>query len=301
MHVDEVLIIGAGPAGMAAALQLKRYGITPRHFEKARPGGLLWNANCVENYPGFPQGISGPDLVHTFIEQIKGIEIAPEPVIELSWQQELFFARTPSNTYPARKVIIASGTRPCLFTGFPIPDELSPNVVYEVAGLLNEEGKNIVIVGSSDAAFDYALNLSRKNTVIILNRGERLKCLPLLWDRAQAVQNLSYRSNTVIKKLLVRPGSGMIVECSSPQGPAEYQADYLVGAIGREPLLDFVSASVTEQAADLENRGILHLVGDVKNGIFRQTAIAVGDGIRAAMRIHQITEGSAHESDCFHR
>jgi thioredoxin reductase (NADPH) len=301
MDVDEVLIIGAGPAGMAAALQLKRYGITPRLFEKARPGGLLWNANCVENYPGFPGGISGPDLVHTFLEQIKGIEITPEPVIELSWEKELFFARTPSTTYPARKVIIASGTKPCLLTGFPIPDELRLNVIYEVAGLLNEEGKNIVIVGSSDAAFDYALNLSRKNTVIILNRGERLKCLPLLWDRAQAVRNLSYRSRTIVTRLVSQSGSGMIVECSSPQGPAEYQADYLVGAIGREPLLDFVSASVMEQAAELENRGILHLVGDVKNGIFRQTAIAVGDGIHAAMRIHQITEGSAHESDCFHR
>ncbi len=301
MQVDEVLIVGAGPAGMAAALQLKRYGITPRLFEKARPGGLLWNANWVENYPGFPQGISGPELVLTFIEQIKGIEITPEPVIELSWERELFFARTPSRTYQARQVILACGTKPCLLTGFPIPDDLRAKVVYEVAGLLNEEGKNIVIVGSSDAAFDYAINLSRKNTVIILNRGERLKCLPLLWDRAQAIQNLSYRSKTVVNRLVVRPGSGMIVECSSPQGQAEYQADYLVGAIGREPQLDFVSASVLDQAAELEDRGILHLVGDVKNGIFRQTAIAIGDGIRAAMRIHQLTKENAHAGDSFHR
>jgi thioredoxin reductase len=286
---------------MAAALQLKRYGITPRLFEKARPGGLLWNANCVENYPGFPGGVSGPDLVLTFIEQIKGIEITPEPVIKLSWEGELFTARTPTTTYQAQIVILASGTKPCLLAGFTIPDEIRLNVVYEVAGLLSEEGKTILILGNGDAAFDYAINLSRKNTVIILNRGERLKCLPLLWDRAQAIQNLSYRSKTVVNRLVVRPGSGMIVECSSPQGPVDYQADYLVGAIGREPLLDFVSASVLEHAAELENRGILHLVGDVKNGIFRQTAIAVGDGIRAAMRIHQITKENAHESDCFHR
>jgi thioredoxin reductase (NADPH) len=187
MDVDEVFIIGAGPAGMAAALQLKRYGITPRLFEKARPGGLLWNANCVENYPGFPGGVSGPELVLTFIEQIKSIEITPEPVIKLSWEREVFYARTPSRTYQARKAIIASGTKPCILTAFPIPDDLRAYVVYEVAGLLSEEGKNILVVGSGDAAFDYAINLSRKNTVIILNRSEQVKCLPLLWYRAQAV------------------------------------------------------------------------------------------------------------------
>ncbi len=93
----------------------------------------------------------------------------------------------------------------------------------------------------------------------------------------------------------------MTVECSSPQGQAEFKADYLVGAIGREPLLDFVSASTLKQAAELEKMGILHLVGDVKNGIFRQTAIAVGDGIRAAMRIHQVKKESGHESDRLHR
>ncbi len=299
--MNEVFIIGAGPAGIAAALQLKRYGITPRLFERAHPGGLLWNANCIENYPGFPDGISGPDLVHTFLEQMREVKITPEPVTNLSWEKGLFHAKTPSGIYPARVAVIASGTKPCLLTGFPILDELHDNVVYEVAGLLNMEKKKIVIVGSGDAAFDYAVNLSRKNTVIILNRGERVKCLPLLWDRAQTFENLSYRPNTAIKRLIGRPGGGITVECSSPQGQADYQADYLVGAVGRKPLLDFVSSSVLERSAELEKRGILHLIGDVKNGIFRQTAIAVGDGIRAGMRIHQVIQENAYESDCFNR
>lgn len=296
--MDEVLIIGAGPAGMAAALQLKRYGITPRIFERGRAGGLLWNANCVENYPGFPSGISGPDLVRIFLDQIQGIRISSEEVNELSWDEGLFHAKTHSGIYPATTAIIASGTKPCLLAGFPIAGEISKNVVYEVAGLLNVAGKNIVIVGCGDAAFDYAINLGRKNKVIILNRGERVKCLPLLWDRALAVRNLSYLSSAVITRVYPRPGGGMTVECSSPQGQADYQADFLVGAVGREPRLDFVSASLKKQSADLENRGILHFVGDVKNGIFRQTAIAVGDGIRAAMHIYQTMKESAHESRC---
>jgi thioredoxin reductase (NADPH) len=295
--VDEVLIVGAGPAGIAAALQLKRYGITARLFEQGRPGGLLWNANCVENYPGFPGGISGPNLVRTFLEQMKETIITPEPVTDLSWEDDLFYAKTPSRIYQARAAVIASGTKPYQLTGFTIPEELRAYVFYEVAGLLDVQGKKIVIVGSGDAAFDYAINLSRKNSVIILNRSERVKCLPLLWTRSQAFQNLSYRSGTAIKRLIGRLEGGITVECSSPQGEAAYQVDYLVGAVGREPLLDFVSASVLERSAELEKRGILHLVGDVKNGIFRQTAIAVGDGIRAGMRIYQTLEENAHESN----
>jgi thioredoxin reductase len=301
MDAEEVVIIGAGPAGMAAALQLKRYGITPHVFERSQPGGLLWNANCVENYPGFPGGISGPNLVRIFREQTRDIEITPEQVINLAWENEVFYVRTPSRAYQARIAIIASGTKPCPLAGLTIPDEVYSHVMYEIVGLLNEEGKNIVIVGSGDAAFDYGINLSRKNSVIILNRGEHVKCLPLLWERAEAIHNLGYHSSSVIKRIFGRPGSGMIVECTSPQGEAAYQADYLVGAVGREPRLDFVSVALLEKSAELESRGILHMVGDVKNGIFRQTAIAVSDGIRAAMRIYQIMKENADESDCINR
>lgn len=299
--MDDVLIIGAGPAGLAVTLQLKRYGVIPRLFERSRPGGLLWNANLVENYPGFPGGISGPDLVHTFLEQIGGVKITREPVTGLTWEDNLFHAETPAGIYPARTAVIASGTKPCLLTGFTIPGELRERVVYEVADLLGVAGKKILIAGSGDAAFDYAINLSRKNTVIILNRGERVRCLPILWERAQACQNLSYRPGTAITRLVSCPEVGMIVECSSPQGQTEYQADYLVGAIGREPQLDFVSASVLERSAVLEKMGILHFAGDVTNGIFRQVTIAVGDGIRAAMRIHQSIKENAYESDCLDR
>ncbi|MGE5123202.1 MAG: FAD-dependent monooxygenase, partial [Acidobacteriaceae bacterium] len=65
--VEQVIIIGAGPAGLAAAIQLKRYGVQTRLFERKKAGGLLHNANLVENYPGFPQGIAGPALVDLFV------------------------------------------------------------------------------------------------------------------------------------------------------------------------------------------------------------------------------------------
>lgn len=297
----EVLIIGAGPAGMAAALQLRRHGIPLHLFEQSRPGGLLWNANWVENYPGFPGGVSGPQLVRKFIDQLGEIDIIPERVTRLEWEKGLFTAETPQASYSARLAVIASGTRPCPLTGLNIPAGLRDRVFYEVADLLDADGKDIVVVGSGDAAFDYAINLSQKNSVIILNRSQQVKCLPLLWERALANKNLIYHPATLINRLVEQPGGGMVVECSSPHGQAEYQADFLVGAVGRQPQLDFLSASVRDNTAELEQMGILHTIGDVKNGMFRQTAIAVGDGIRTAMHIYQVLKENADESDCLNR
>jgi len=296
---EDCIVVGAGPAGLAAALQLRRYGRRVRLFEAARPGGLLWNANRVENYPGFPGGIPGPDLVRAFLAQAAagGVEIVPEVVQSLDWGDGLFRAETASGVTEARAAAVASGTRPRLLTGFPVPEALRARVVYEVAGLLDLAGARVVIVGAGDAAFDYALTLGAQNSVIILNRGEQVKCLPLLWERALACPSITYRPGTAVIGLAVDPAGGMTVECSSPGGPLAIQADQLIGAIGRDPHLDFVSAPLRERTSEPEDRGILHFVGDVKNGIFRQTAIAVGDGIRAAMAIHHALEEPAHESD----
>lgn len=297
--MDDALIVGAGPAGLAAAVQLRRYGRTIRIFEAARPGGLLWNANRVENYPGFAKGVPGPTLARMFVRQLGTERITRQAVLELRWEADCFQAVTSEGVYTGRTAVIASGTRPRPLSGFAIPEELRRRVSYEVAGLLAVRGQRVIIVGSGDAAFDYALNLGRRNSVIILNRGERVKCLPLLWDRAQACTAIQYRPSTTIQRLVSSADGGMTVECSSPSGQTIFQADALIGAIGREPQLDFISSPLLERLADFETRGILHLVGDVKNGIFRQSAIAVGDGIRAGMRIHQVLEENAYESDRF--
>ncbi len=96
MKVEQVIIIGAGPAGLATAIQLKRYGVHLLLFERAQAGGLLHNANLVENYPGFPLGISGVDLVNLFMLQAQnlGIDVTYEEVIELSYDRGLFRVKT---------------------------------------------------------------------------------------------------------------------------------------------------------------------------------------------------------------
>jgi thioredoxin reductase (NADPH) len=295
MQVEDVIIIGAGPAGLANAIQLKRYGIHPLIFEREQVGGLLRNANLVENYPGFPHGISGQRLVKLFTRQATNfnIEVTDQEVIDLDYALGLFQVKTRHNSYVSRIAVIATGTKPLLFTDLLIPEDLIERVFYEVHGLLPVEGKCVAIIGSGDAAFDYALNLAQKNQVIILNRGERPKCLPLLWERAQPISNISYRNNTKVTRLTKDPIGGMLVDCQDPAGELQFHADYLLGAIGREACLDCLSQTILRQASALEGQGILYMVGDVKNGIFRQTSIAVGEGVLAAMKIYRHLKESA--------
>jgi thioredoxin reductase len=289
MQVEDVIIIGAGPAGLAAAIQLKRYGIQPLLFERAALGGLLRNANLVENYPGFPRGVTGPGLVKLFARQAHNMDVVltHEDVTTITYDQDLFQVSTGQNSYCSRVAVIATGTKPVRIADQLIPEELQDRIFYEVYDLLQEEGKCLVIIGSGDAAFDYALNLGKKNRVIILNRGEESKCLPLLWERAQKIETISYKNSAVVQKVTKYSKSGMLVDCQTPAGELQFHADYLLVAIGREANLDCLSDALMQQTSMLEKQGLLYIIGDVKNGIFRQTAIAVGEGVLAAMRIYR--------------
>lgn len=289
-QTEEVTIIGAGPAGLSAALQLKRYGITPLILEPEEMGGLLRNANLVENYPGFPGGIPGIQLVELFKEQAKkiSISITKERVVDLTHDGHLFQVVTDSDMHPSRIVLIASGTKPKTFSDLFISKALQDKVLYEVYPLLHLKGVHITIVGAGDAAFDYALNLGSHNQVTILNRGERIKCLPLLWERVGVSPNISYRQKTKIIELTDTPNNGMILKCKNPEGIFQLNTNYLIGAIGREAQLDYVPSQTLESIHELENQGALYQVGDVCNGIYRQTSIAVGQGVLAAMKIYRL-------------
>jgi thioredoxin reductase (NADPH) len=289
MKVEDVVIIGGGPAGMAAAIQLKRYGITPLLFEKDYLGGLLKNANLVENYPGFPGGIKGTKLIGRFVEQFTSLALAPiqEQVINVAFEQNLFLVHTPQANYKSRVLVVASGTRPRQFTELVIPSELNDKVHYEVYPLRDERGQTIAIIGAGDAAFDYGLNLARHNTVLILNRGRVIKCLPLLWQRAQANAQIQYFDNIKLLQLLTGPEKACHLVCERSTEQLDFHVDYLIGAIGRETHTDFLSEPIRQAQDTLQVRGLLYFIGDVTNGIYRQTAIAVGDGIKAAMQIYQ--------------
>ena len=287
MQTNPVAIIGAGPAGLAAAIQLKRSGIEAWLFEGEQMGGLLWNANLVENYPGFAGGIPGAQLAQRFIEQATRlkIEATGERVSRLSYQDGLFLVETEQQAYQARIAVIASGTKPRLLSGCTIDPAIQDRIFYDVYPLLNRKGCRAVIIGAGDAAFDYALNLAGENEVIILSRGEAASCLPLLRERAAANRGITYHPGTRISGLELSETGLVRVKCSHAQQSLQFQVDFVLCATGREAQLDFMAGLPQAKVERLEKDGRLYLIGDVKNGIYRQTAIAVGDGIYTGMKI----------------
>lgn len=284
MISPSVLVIGAGPAGATAAVQLQRYGLKPLLLERWRVGGLLWNANLVENYPGFPTGIPGPKLAILLERHLQHWNI---PV----WREEVtcldydggWRVEAGGRIYTPAVVVVASGTQSNPYP-LEIPLEAQERVFSEVWPLRNVRKRTVVIVGAGDAAFDYALNLAgRGNTVTILNRGAKTKCLPLLFVRAVDCPLITYLEETTLQDIAVEAlDGGLLVSTSA----GILRSDYLLFAIGRRPRLDFLSESVKRQATKLTQDGKLYLIGDVHNGLFRQAAIAAGEGLRAAMQIY---------------
>ena len=289
MNYSKISIIGAGPAGIATAIQLKRFGYKPRLFERKNIGGLLWNANLVENYPGFPNGIEGKKLIHLMEKHLTNleIEVSFEEINNISLDGEQFIIKSGQNEYLSDYVVIATGTKPKA-DGYNIPNPIRKNRIYhDVSELLGIKEKKVIIIGAGDAAFDHALYLGKNNIVTIINRGDKIKALNLLVDRVISNPSISYFENICIKCFDIilnsetTDRSQLRIIGTSQNINKEFICDYVVFAFGREPQLDFVESQML-------NNNKCFLVGDVLNGSFRQASIAIGNGVEAAMKIHQM-------------
>ena len=295
---EQIIIIGAGPAGIAATIQLRRFGFDPLVFEKDDVGGLLLNANLVENYPGFPSGIAGSDLAPLLKDHVLRFHprIRKEEVTCLDWNGQTFIVRTDENTYSSKFVVLASGTHPRSISIPGIPEVqqqhgLGGMISYDVTSLHKIRGEHIAIIGAGDAAFDYALNLAEWNTVTILNRSNSYHCLELLYSRVQKDSGITYRTCVNVTKIIEKDDSlNLFLDEGGGRGEEDSVlfVDKLVIAIGREPELGFLTDTVHNRRTELVEEGLLYVVGDVGNGLLRQVSIAIGDGVKAAMMIDQI-------------
>lgn len=301
----KVAIIGAGPAGMACALQLQRYGVDFILFDKDERGSLLRNARRVENYLGF-DGISGVKLLEVFRQQLvqRQIAITYEEVknLELLVEDEMksrqfadynFAVQTSNASYLTRYVVLASGTKPRQLLQLKnIARRVEAKVFYEVFPLLGLQKKQVAVVGAGDAAFDYALNLAENNEIFIFNASSAIKALPLLAEKASMHKNIHYYANWVLRDVQMDDGDKLICAFNHEGKDVKITADYLLVATGREAQEDFCGKNLigTEKRlfTDIQRNesANIFLIGDVKNALYRQVTIAVGDGIRAAMQIN---------------
>lgn len=277
----EMAVIGGGPAGMAAALQCSRSGIETVLYERQELGGLLKEANLVENYLGFPGGVSGHELCSLFSEQMRlqGVEVRREEVVSLDHDGELFVIGTACGEERAEMAVLATGTVPSPpGQGLDADQEL---VFDSVIPLAEREGLHVAVLGGGDAAYDYALRLSAANTVTIISRSLP-RCLPLLRSRAEGSPSVSLMDRSALTAL--RKAEGQVsIELITDGRPSVLEADALLLAVGREPDDALLRGGLGGLSESLIKDGVFYIVGDVVNGPRRQASIAAADGIRAAM------------------
>jgi thioredoxin reductase len=288
MKHRDVIVIGAGPAGVSAAIELRLLGVDSLLVEMDEIGGLLRNAHLVTNYPGFPRGIGGKELARLFRVHLRaaGVEIVHEEVSNVAYKNGRFAVRTANTLTEASILVVATGTRAREIPGLRIAESASPRIFSEPHRLFGIRGKRIAIIGSGDAAFDYAMSLSTRNKVVVLMRGDIPKCNAALLDMCRGRENIVVRKKTTVESIDVIKRSLILTSVAGDRPERErIDADYALMAIGREPRLDFLAGAMLKRLDALRERKALYFIGDVANGTYRQTGICVGDGIRAAMEI----------------
>jgi thioredoxin reductase len=285
-----VVIVGAGPGGIAASIYLKRAGIEPLVFERDEIGGLLRNAYLVENYPGFPQGVHGQQLINLFKEQLVRlrIDVRMEEISKVMKEGNVFKVASESGDVYANSVILATGTKPKRIEIEDLDRVEWSKVFYEVRDIPSTAKGSILIIGGGDAAFDYALNLaSRDFYVDIVFRGENPVCIPLLAERADRLEKIKTHGETEPKSVTEKDRQ-LIFNVNHKGNEKEMIADYALIACGREANLSVLPPELAENWKETSG---LYLVGDVRRGDYRQVGISVGDGILAAMTIAQSSRG----------
>jgi thioredoxin reductase (NADPH) len=286
----DVGIVGAGPAGMSSAIYLHRAGFSTVVLDEGVPGGLLRNANLVENYPGFPNGISGPDLVSRFTEQLRalGVEVIEDKVRSVESARGLFRIRAVESDWTSRVAIVATGTSPDVPKIRGLGSVIGRKAFFDIVSmpLKKDKAEHVAIVGGGDAAFDYSLNLvGRGKDVTLLTRSEP-RCLPLLRDRALRA-GVDVRVGVRVESVK-EVSRGLQIRCREGDRLSDLKSDKVLVACGRKSNIGVLSPALRQKAMKglrIPETGIpgLYLAGDIVRDRNRQTGIAVGDGTLAAM------------------
>ncbi|MDD1769674.1 MAG: NAD(P)/FAD-dependent oxidoreductase [Methanomassiliicoccales archaeon] len=292
----EVVVIGAGPAGIAATIFLQRGGFNPLLLEMGVPGGLVRQANLVENYPGFPGGVTGLQLAELFCKHLRGVggAITIARVSKVRRTGRDFVTSSSVGEFLSKAVIIATGTKAKRVVLRGATGRLRRRVHYDLYDLTaaSKADEQVVVYGGGDAAFDQGINLRRSgHRVTVLCRSEP-SCLPLLRERAVENGAVVVEGQSIVR--VIEAEEGLELELS---GGAKIDTGRLLVACGREPRLELLDPSLRARILPYnppctEVRG-LYLAGDVVAGGRRQVGIAVGSGISAAMSTERFLRGEA--------
>lgn len=292
----DVAIVGAGPAGLAAAIYAARAGLSALVLEGATPGGQLSSIDLVENYPGFERGVHGFELASSLLSQAQrfGATVAYDQVIGISAISDSEFSlEGGSGSYLSRCVILATGSKPV-----PLPvegaDELVGHGVSYCATCDGNffKGKRVMVVGGGDTACSDAVYLSRiASEVHLVHRRDELRAAPWNVSRLKALSNLQIHWNSEVSGVTKEEGrlSGVTLRDLITGREVSLPVGGLFVAIGGQPDTDWLSGLVERDGKGYllssgprtSHPGVF-VAGDVRTSPLRQVVTAVSDGALAA-------------------
>jgi thioredoxin reductase (NADPH) len=318
-EIRDVVIIGSGPAGLTAAIYTGRANLRPLMLEgepsstSDQPGGQLMLTTDVENYPGFPEGIMGPELMSNFRSQAErfGAEIQTVKAsrVDLSSRPFGVWVGDPSTSEPthrARSVIVATGAQ-ALMLGLPAEERLLGHGLSTCAtcdGFFFRD-HDIAVVGGGDSALEEAMFLTRfGRTVTIIHRRDALRASKIMQDRALANDKINWMWNSVVTDIEGDSKvEGLRIRDVVTGEEAVHPFTGVFVAIGHRP-----NTSLFEGQLDMKDNGYLitapdqtrtnidgvFACGDVQDDYYRQAITAAGSGCMAAIEAERWLEASGH-------
>ena len=302
----KVIIIGSGPAGLTAALYTARANLNPLVFEGSQPGGQLTITTDVENYPGFPEGIMGPELMDKFRDQATrfGAECHFKHVTKVNFSEPPYKVWVADECYTAETIIIATGASAKML-GLESESEL---MGYGVSACATCDGyffkdKKVIVVGGGDSAMEEAIYLTKfASEVLIVHRRDEFRASKIMVERALNNLKIKVAWNTVVADILGTQKKGVhsvMLKDTQNDKTREEACDGVFMAIGHIPNTDlFVEALDADQAGYIftkngstaTNLDGVFACGDVQDNVYRQAVTAAGTGCMAAIDAEKYLE-----------
>lgn len=299
----DLLIAGGGPAGLTAGLYAARARLRTLLIENMAPGGQTASTFMVENYPGFPDGISGLDLAQAMERQAKrfGLEIINAEVQQLTSRGHLWEVNQEGKKFNAKAVIVATGVKPVKL-GIPGEEKLKGRGVSYCATCDGPffRGQDIGVIGGGDSAVDEALYLTRfARLVYLIHRRNSLRAEKILQERAFQNEKIKILWNTVVCKVLGETGvEELELKNLETQKKQTLKVSGVFFYVGLKPNTEFLRGVVsmdehgyviTDENMATSAPGIF-AAGDVRQKVLRQVTTAVGDGATAAFAVERYVD-----------
>ncbi len=310
--VHNVIIVGSGPAGYTAALYNARASLDPLMFAGIQPGGQLMITTDVENYPGFPDGIMGPEMMELFRKQVErfGTKVEDREITKVDFSKRPFKLWAENELFETKTVIVATGAS-AKWLGLPSEVTFGGFGVSACATCdgFFFRGKNVIVVGGGDTAMEEAHYLTKHaNKVYLIHRRDHFRASKIMQDRVMKNPKIEIIYNTVLEEITgqydpVKKVTGVKMLHLDKEKTDEMAIDGVFIAIGHKPNsdlfkgwldMDDVGYIKTQPYCTKTNIPGVFVAGDVADAIYRQAVSAAGTGCMAAIDAERFLEAEGH-------